>query len=617
MLSIVFAGLLALAPDAPPEPTLPQTVTEAIERCERTEYAEPLTAMRIAEHGLTLDEPRSPAQRGLLLACQAWSQIQLGQMEQARELTLEIDLLAMEPGEPEDRVGLLVRLASLYYRRGDPITALESMEQALDLVEIHGLTEDLPYVLGNVAIYLTESGQFAQAIEHYERILAMAERQPDGSTPLVPVRYNLARALLFADRAEEAREHLEWLVTAMRVPGMEPRLATALSMLGSAWRQMGDLEQAASYMDQADQLLQQIDSPGELSTLRLDQSRLSLDLGNLTAAERYGREALALARQIDYERNTLHAMEHLVDVLAAREQHAEALALHREFTRGKLDFLERSQRSRLNLLESRLGLQRQALELEELHRNAELQQMRLSDESFRRQVAWAALIAVVVFAVLLALWQRANQQRLLRVSRTDALTGLANRRHITLQMQNQSMPEQAVLMLLDLDHFKQINDRFGHDIGDHVLLKVSALIKRVAESHTALCGRWGGEEFAVFLPAADAENSEQLAAQLLHGIAELSIQDNQGQNVPVTASLGFAPIRGLVRDSGQEIWEAALKCADLLLYRAKHAGRNLGYGAWPTDPNQPVNPLALDSALDSGQLRLLTVPSISSGLGES
>lgn len=438
-------------------------------------------------------------------------------------------------------------------------------------------------------------------------MLDLAESAPTAAAPLVPIRYNLARALVLGGRADQAVPHLQWLIEAMQEMGLTSRVASAKSMLARSWREAGEHERAGELLEQANQLHQGLDDPGELAALRGEQAWLALARDDLGQAESFAREALNLARAIDYDRMTAESLGRLVDILARRGDYAEALALHREFAELQYNMLQDRQRSRLDTLEIRLGFQRQALELAELRQTTEVQALRLREESLRRRLAWAALLGVVFIALLLAVWQRANQQRLFHASRTDALTGLANRRHLTLQMQSLPNPDRAVVMLLDLDHFKRINDQHGHDIGDRVLLEVSAIIKQIADRSQVLCGRWGGEEFALFLPAADDEKTSDLAAQILAGIQSLRVFDDHQKAVQVTASLGFAPIKGLIRDSGQENWEAALKAADQLLYRAKNAGRNRGFGVWSTEPAQAVNPLALDSAIQSGSLRLIEV----------
>jgi diguanylate cyclase (GGDEF)-like protein len=626
MPSAAFLILLALAaqpavppggpppmPSADPPPT---TVIEAIDRCELLEYPAPPESIKVVEAGLALSAPMTDAQRGLLLACRAGALLTMGEMDEARALTMEIDPLseAGRSGSPRDRVGLMIRLAQLHFRGGDSITALESMDDALQLTEAEQLDQDLPQVLGNLAIFLTEAGQFEAAIGHFERILALAEAEQaavaadpgvEPTIPLIPVRFNFARALMLNGQPERAIPPLEWLTEAMDVPGLEPRRASALAMLAAAYGEVGD-ERAAATMDEAVALHSSFDNPGERSTLRLDQTRLALELGDLDAAEAHAREALELSRMIEYDRSILSALTLLVDILAQQGRHEEALGLHREYADLNQAFLEKTQASRLDLLETRLGVQRQEAELEELRRTAEVQELQLQQETFRRQVAWGALFAVVISAIGLALWQRAHQKKLLRISRTDSLTGLPNRRFLTLQMQQHGGEiENGALMLLDLDHFKAINDSRGHDIGDRVLVAVSARLREIAEQHGALCGRWGGEEFALYLPEADAESSLALAESLRRAIETLEVDDTEGRTVPVTASLGFAPIRGLEQDSGQERWEPALKCADQLLYRAKHAGRNRAFGAWPADRKTTINPLALDSALQSGIFRLV------------
>ncbi|MEN1726847.1 MAG: diguanylate cyclase [Pseudomonadota bacterium] len=608
MLHHLLASLMIVAqnPAIPPNTELPETVQQAIDRCERLEYSQPADAIRIAEHGLTLEDDLADTQRGFLKACLAWSQMQLGDMEQARELTQEVAELTDAMGESSDRVGLMMRLASLYYRGGDPIASLDVMDAALQLTEAEQLDDVLPQVLGNLAIYLTESGQYDLAVEHFERILELPQSLEAPPGALVPVRYNFARSLLLAERNERAIEQLEMLVPALRGPGLEPRLATALSMMGNGWRRLGDLEKAREFTDEAAALHETFDNPGERSALRRDQALLAIEEGDLERAEDYIRDSLALSEQIEYERSILDAQKNLVDILERQERYQAALDMHREYAERNIEFMETAQRTRLDALETELGVQRQAQELAELRQQAEIQQLQLNEESLKRQGALGALVAVLILAVALSFWQRANQKRLLKTSRTDSLTGLANRRFLTLQMeQHEGDSENAVLMLMDLDHFKQVNDRHGHDVGDRVLVEVSDLLKKIASDHDALVGRWGGEEFALYLPSADGGSAAALCDAIGRGVAGLKVKDHGGRDLMATASLGFAPIQGFNRDSGQEFWEPAMKVADQLLYRAKNEGRNRGLGAWPKPGLAPIDPLALPDALDSGELTLI------------
>jgi diguanylate cyclase (GGDEF)-like protein len=117
--------------------------------------------------------------------------------------------------------------------------------------------------------------------------------------------------------------------------------------------------------------------------------------------------------------------------------------------------------------------------------------------------------------------------------------------------------------MLDIDHFKQVNDRFGHDVGDRVLIELSALLReRIRRTDAA--ARWGGEEFAVFLPDIGNDDIVRFANDLLASIRTITTPDGQ----PITASLGVVGFQ-LGESSSQLI-----KRADRLMYRAKHSGRN-------------------------------------------
>ena len=155
-----------------------------------------------------------------------------------------------------------------------------------------------------------------------------------------------------------------------------------------------------------------------------------------------------------------------------------------------------------------------------------------------------------------------------RLSRTDLLTGLANRRalveHVTNWVgANRGAGQAGCLVMIDVDHFKQINDHFGHDAGDRVLvLTADALVRSFGEG--AVLARWGGEEFIAHLPLVDLELACERAEQARRAVSELRAGPEHAR--PLSASFGVALIEADLAH--------ALAAADVALYKAKHGGRN-------------------------------------------
>jgi two-component system cell cycle response regulator len=159
-----------------------------------------------------------------------------------------------------------------------------------------------------------------------------------------------------------------------------------------------------------------------------------------------------------------------------------------------------------------------------------------------------------------------------RLARIDGLTGLLNRRAFIERLdveiaRNTRHGNPLCVTLLDVDHFKSINDRFGHPTGDAVL---STLGKYLANSarKTDFVGRWGGEEFVIALPETDPSGGGQAADRSRRGVEELRVLDPSGAPIPVTASFGVASV--LPNDSVDTLVDRA----DRALYQAKASGRN-------------------------------------------
>lgn len=167
--------------------------------------------------------------------------------------------------------------------------------------------------------------------------------------------------------------------------------------------------------------------------------------------------------------------------------------------------------------------------------------------------------------------RKALQQTLERQATIDALTGLYNRTTLLSRMEH--MLNQAVLfhqplsiLMLDMDHFKQVNDRYGHLAGDLVLIELGeTLLEALRESDAA--GRLGGEEFCIVLPCTSLSDAEAIAARIVDDVGELCIQHGQTL-LAVTCSIGLTSMR--VGDDCRSM----LSRADAALYQAKAAGRN-------------------------------------------
>jgi diguanylate cyclase (GGDEF)-like protein len=201
--------------------------------------------------------------------------------------------------------------------------------------------------------------------------------------------------------------------------------------------------------------------------------------------------------------------------------------------------------------------------------------------------------ALIVFSLLgldrLLRTIRTNQEQLTRLATTDALTGLANRRHLLAELEKElrrtgrSGRPLSVLMI-DLDRFKGINDRHGHAIGDAVLVAVAARCQARLRA-IDLCGRVGGEEFVVLLPEADARGATNTAERLCADLAGTPIDTTIGP-LRVTISIGVAthqpqdPQPDEATDEDVTLRaQLLLQRADDALYRAKAGGRNCVRGA--------------------------------------
>ncbi len=207
--------------------------------------------------------------------------------------------------------------------------------------------------------------------------------------------------------------------------------------------------------------------------------------------------------------------------------------------------------------------------------------------------AWTQRLQIVIFlwvvlslCIILAAKRSAalSREQVLQAN-TDGLTGIRNRRAIMTcasDLENDPSGNGPLsLLMIDIDHFKRINDHFGHPAGDAVICSVAELLRNNIRS-TDIVGRYGGEEFLVLMPHTTSEGAATVAEKL-----RMCVEDGLHNPQPITISIGIATLNSL-----NQSLDSALIQADAALYRAKEAGRNcIRIASQTTDPTQPAAPL--------------------------
>ncbi|MGE0755077.1 MAG: PleD family two-component system response regulator [Alphaproteobacteria bacterium] len=168
---------------------------------------------------------------------------------------------------------------------------------------------------------------------------------------------------------------------------------------------------------------------------------------------------------------------------------------------------------------------------------------------------------------------KSQYQQSMSMAVTDGLTGLYNRHYLNIHLENmvqQSLQhhKNLALAIMDMDHFKSVNDTYGHDAGDLVLKQLADRIIQAARS-TDLIARFGGEEFVVLMPETDPQNALNAASRLRELVENTPFRLDDGTELTRTVSIGIANLH-----PEGDAPEALLKRADEALYSAKHSGRN-------------------------------------------
>ena len=370
------------------------------------------------------------------------------------------------------------------------------------------------------------------------------------------------------------------------------RLA-ALIDLSDMYLKLGQFERSLRAAAAARVLIATTSLPGRSQLVLFNEGLAELGLRHQRIGTSLIERALKQLRGADDQLELQEMLREYADALARAGRFAQATRVYGEYTRTSETVLA-NVRKRSFDLSTRIETEQQSRKLAELQRKVEHDTAQMHAQRLQKQIVVliAAASALVSLVLLWAIYRirRANAQ--LRISSEhDPLTGLGNRRYFNEHVRAAHPLRQArgCVLLADLDHFKRINDEFGHPAGDAVLQTVSQRLAAALREGDELV-RWGGEEFLAILSSLSAEQAERTVERLLETVRLTPVQW-LGHAIPVTISIGYGIFPGLGTD--QLTLDSAITLVDQALYEAKRRGRNQSCATATTSASREREIIAL------------------------
>jgi diguanylate cyclase (GGDEF)-like protein len=423
------------------------------------------------------------------------------------------------------------------------------------------------------------------------RLISQAQHvaRADGS-PWVQVRIAVLGGLLHFRRqqSEAAQRDDEAALIIANAAGLKRPAMLLRANLSDAYIHEGRPDKALAAIDLALPVAKQHRDFRTERLLLHNATLAKLALGRVAEAKVEMAHVLALWQKDTGPGQRQEALREFGDALGKAGDTAGAIDLfHKEETLSR-EIRAANKGAAEAELHGRYDQEAQKRRIELMGRDNQLKSAELDNQAITRRLwMFAGAALVLLGALALMMYRRMRElnrtlvkhEALLRAhSERDALTGLANRRQFreVMRVHGGERTFKGALLMVDVDHFKRVNDHYGHAAGDRVLVEVARRLSAAMRGDD-LVARWGGEEFLVFAPNVDGVELDQLAERVRVAMNQSPVILENASAIETTVSIGYAAFP-LPACHLPVTWEQAVNLADLSLYMAKNQGRNCAVG---------------------------------------
>jgi len=529
------------------------------------------------------------------LLSKAYAVFGLNEMGQAHQLAWEAERLSTLTPDMDLRVRAVISSGESFAEEGNFPAALAKIQSALTLARQSGNPLLVTISLDSLAYLYSQMREFDKgydAVDEAERIAAQLD-SPGRMSVLKTTEYIVAAS---ADNMERGTKALLTALALQRRIGADAMIANTLVNLSDSYLKQRDWRNALTYAQQALEQAQKLRDDRVAATAQVNVGQSYLGMGRLAEGKKNIEQGMRWYERAGNKPDQQSVLVEYGDALERAGDLGGALAAyHRERTLSNELFETRRQKAMMELQEKYEADKRQR-QIAMLRQENQVKSTELDNRRLQQRIWWLLALVFALASVIVGILYRkvrhANaqleekNQELKQQSARDPLTALYNRRHFQEFMRSHQAIERrgagtsgeemvSAMYLLDVDHFKHINDTHGHGAGDAVLREIADALREILRE-TDMIVRWGGEEFLAFLPAVPRGSLDEVARRLLAGIPARTIA-YQGTQLSVNVSIGFAPFP-LVAGAASISWERAINIVDMALYLAKGHGRNRAYG---------------------------------------
>lgn len=529
--------------------------------------------------GEIVTELRTLAQRGILRAGVSARFVQaVLSLQNDRFIEARAELDAVEPKSVETlldqyRLDYLYGCALRFL--GEHELALSAFERANDTARKMRSAPHAVHALLTSSQFFIRTGNLDRAAAQLQEARRWAEGAGDDASLVIISNHEGDIAGRRGDRTEERRASLESLARAHRV-GSARLLGTSYANLADSYLKANDFVTSHQYSRLALALAPKFRQNGFEQTVRFNLGLAEIGLGRLKAG--IGRVETEIDKSLQAG-NIVDAEDMMREYSLALEggrQWRKALEVHRRGDALRDQLINTSRQRALLELSARFDAERKARAMELLARENAVKSAQLRAQRLSQQLALTAAIGAAALSLVL-IWaflrvRKANKW-LSYQSTHDALTGLANRNYFNEHISGRRGKQQfeGGVLIIDVDHFKRINDAYGHSAGDHVLREIGQRLARALRENDTLL-RWGGEEFLAVLRPMSESQLAATARRMLDTVRETPLFWH-GDTLHCTISIGYAsfPLAGAATEISLN---QAISLVDKALYAAKQRGRD-------------------------------------------